>query len=413
MNSRLHSQSAKQRAIAVLAASLALALAACGSGATGSSSTDKVTSLRVVDYFTIEPQNTIYAKALDTCGETSGVKIERQAIPGADLISKVLQQGSSKTLPDVLVLDNPDLQQIAAAGALAPIAEFGLSAKGQAQGVIDASTSQGSVYGLQPVTNTIALFYNKDTLAAAGIAAPKTWNELKTAAAALTKGSQYGVAFSAPANYESTWQFLPFMWSNGGDEKNIATNKTAQALQLWVDLLHAGSASDSVVTWTQADVNDQFIAGKAAMMVNGSWQLPSLNAATKLNYGIVPIPAPAAGEDVIVPFGGETWTIPNTGNKARQAVAAKIIKCINSDENQLMLASALQTIPTKTSVQAKFIAVNPEMKIFSDLVQNARARTGELGAGWPAAATRIYTAIQSALVSGTTPMEALQRAQNG
>ena len=87
------------------------------------------------------------------------------------------------------------------------------------------------------MTNTIGLFYNKDLLAKAGVTPPTTWAELRTTAKKLTSGSTYGLAFSAPANYEGTWQFLPFMWSNGGDEKNIATPETAQALQLWVDLM--------------------------------------------------------------------------------------------------------------------------------------------------------------------------------
>ena len=113
-------------------------------------------------------------------------------------------------------------------------------------------------------------------LAKAGVTPPKTWDELQTAAKKLTSGKQYGLAFSAPANYEGTWQFLPFMWSNGGDEKNIATPQTAQALQLWVDLVKDGSVSKSALNWTQADVNDQFMAGKAAMMVNGPWQFPVL-----------------------------------------------------------------------------------------------------------------------------------------
>jgi len=65
-----------------------------------------------------------------------------------------------------------------------------------------------------------------------------------------------------------------------------------QALTLWKDLVDAKSASKSVVTWTQADVNDQFMAGNAAMMVNGPWQLPTLNADKKLNFGVVPIPVP-------------------------------------------------------------------------------------------------------------------------
>ena len=81
--------------------------------------------------------------------------------------------------------------------------------------------------------NTIALFYNKKVLAEAGVTPPKTWDELQSAAAKLTKGDQYGFAVDANATYEGTWQFLPFMWSNGGDEKDIATPETAEALQLW------------------------------------------------------------------------------------------------------------------------------------------------------------------------------------
>ena len=53
------------------------------------------------------------------------------------------------------------------------------------------------------------------------------------------------------------------------------------------------------------------------------------------------------------------------------------------------------------------------MKAFSELVANARARTGELGAEWPKAATKIYTAVQAALTGQAAPAEALQQAQNG
>jgi len=389
-----------------------LALGACGGGSSGSKDGDAST-LRVLDYYNNEPDKTVYQKTLEACGQANGVTIQREAVPGANLIAKVLQQSSSRTLPDVLMLDNPDLQQIAASGALAPISDFGLSADGYIKGVVDASTYNGKVYGLQPITNSIGLFYNKDLLAKAGVKPPATWDELKTAAKALTKGDQYGLAFSAPANYEGTWQFLPFMWSNGGDEKNIATPQTAAALQLWVDLVRDGSASKSVLNWTQADVNDQFKAGKAAMMINGPWQFPVLNADTALHYDVVPTPVPTAGATGIAPLGGETWTIPQTGNKDRQAKAAKIVACLNSDDNQLALGKERQTVPTKTALLDKFVADNPSMKAFATIVQTARSRTGELGADWPKAATKIYTGVQTALTGGAPPAKALEQAQNG
>src|SRR3954451_14123135 len=405
------------RAQAVLASMLALplALSACGgSGGNSGSSSDGTTTLRVLDYYNNDPGKTVWQKAIEACGQQVGAKISRESVPGATLIQKVLQQASSRTLPDVLMLDNPDLQQIAQSGALAPLNDLGLKADGYAEGVVSASTYQGKLYGLQPVTNTIGLFYNKDMLAKAGVTPPQTWDQLRTAAKKLTSGSTYGLAFSAPANYEGTWQFLPFMWSNGGDEKDIATPQTAQAVQLWVNLMNTDkSVSKSALNWTQADVNDQFKARKAAMMVNGPWQFPVLDADKSLHYGVVKIPAPKAGKPVVAPLGGETWTVPQTGDKDKQAKAAKVVSCLNTDQNQLSLAQQNQTIPTKTALLSSFASSNPNMKGFTERIPTARARTGELGPDWPKAATKIYTAFQAALTGQASPQKALEQAQNG
>src|ERR1700716_1342556 len=104
----------------------AMGLAACGGGG-GAGSSGQVSTIRVLDYYNNEPDRTVYAQTLDACGQQAGVTIEGEAVPGASLIAKVLQQASSRTLPDVLMIDNPDLQQIAASGALAPISDFGLT----------------------------------------------------------------------------------------------------------------------------------------------------------------------------------------------------------------------------------------------------------------------------------------------
>jgi multiple sugar transport system substrate-binding protein len=404
----------KLGAAAALALAAPLALAACGGGsASGSGTSSDSKTLRVLDYYQDDPGHTVWHNALVKCGTAAGVKIQQTSVPGANLITKVLQQGQSKTLPDLLMLDNPDLQQIAATGALAPLDQFGISTDGYAAGVVKASTYKGKLYGLQPVTNSIALFYNKDILAAAGVQPPTTWDELKAAAKKLTANGKYGLAMSMVNNYEGTWQFLPFMWSNGGDEKNIATPQTAAALQLLVDMYKDGSISKSAVNWTQADANDQFKAGNAAMMINGPWQYPVLDATQGLNYAVVPTPAPTAGGKVVSPLGGETWTVPETGDAAKQKKAAAVVKCLNSDENQKFLAEKNQTVPTKTAVAEQYGATNPKVKPFVDLVPDLRARTGELGEKWPDAATKIYTAEQDALVGGMSPMDALKKAQNG
>ncbi|WP_209559617.1 extracellular solute-binding protein [Frigoribacterium sp. PvP032] len=367
----------------------------------------------VLDSYGDGNDNVVIGATLEACGRELGVTIDRTSVPGSSLIQKTLQQASSRTLPDVLMLDNPDLQQIAETGALSPLTDYGISTEGYADGVLDAGTYDGEVYGLAPTVNTIALFYDRDALAAAGIAPPTTWAELTEAAAELTEGDRYGLAFAAPAAYEGAWQFLPFMWSNGGDERDIATDGTAEALQLMTDFVADGSASRSVVNWTQADVNDQFMAGRAAMMVNGPWQIPALQADSDVDYGIATLPVPEAGDTPVAPLGGEVWTVPRTGDAEKQALAAQVVECLNTDENQLDMATKRFTIPSKTAVATEFGQQVPEEQVFVDLVADARARTAQLGVEWPTQATKIYTAVQSALTGQATPSRALERAEEG
>ena len=154
-------------------------------------------ALKLVDYWGDEPAKTYWRELYTSCGKEVGATVSVESVPGNDLVPKVLQMMASKTLPDVLMFDNPDMQQIAAAGALTPLADFGVDTDGFDQGILAAGTYQGKVYGLAPTVNMIGLFYNKDILAKAGVTPPKTWDELKAAAKKLTTADQYGFAFDA------------------------------------------------------------------------------------------------------------------------------------------------------------------------------------------------------------------------
>src|SRR5580704_14720206 len=83
-------------------AMFSLALAGCSSG--GSSSASTGLTLTVEDYYTWstgQVMDSIY----QSCAAAEGDSITSNHVDGAGLIAKVLQQGSSKTLPDVLMLD--------------------------------------------------------------------------------------------------------------------------------------------------------------------------------------------------------------------------------------------------------------------------------------------------------------------
>ena len=398
---------------ATMATLSALALTACGDDSGGggqSGNAAAVDSLNVLDYYTDDPGKTQVGDMLQKCGTSIGVaKVNHESVPGPTLIQTVLQRASSKSLPDVLMLDNPDIQQIAETGALAPLGDYGINADGFAQGPVSAATYQDKLYGLQPGANTIAIFYHKDVLEKAGVKPPTTWAELRTAAKKLTSGPQYGFAFNATADYEGAWQFLPPMWTNGGDETDLKTPQVAEALQLWKDLVDDGSASKSVVNWKQSDVNDQFIAGKAAMMLNGPWQIPSLDKA-KVDFGVVPFPINKPGQTSIAPLGGEAWTVPLTGNQAKMQKAAELVKCMNTDENQMLRAKQGGLVPTKTALAEQYKKEVPSMAGFTDAVANTRARTGKLGAKWPDTAKVIYTGMQLVLTGQAAPADAMAKA---
>ena len=410
-----------QRALGLVAAAgTALALGACSGGSAGSGASSAPTAdegarknitLTLTDTMS-ETSQKIYVPIYEACAEEVGVEIEPNHVAGSGLIATVLQQVSSRTLPDLLMLDNPDVKQIAETGALAAFEDLGISTDGFAPGVVAAGELDGKHYGLGPVSNAVGLIYNVDLLEAAGVEVPTTWDELAAAAAALTEGDRYGLAFSAVASFEGTSQFLPFMWSNGGSEDDLTGAETVEALQFLTDLVQSGSVSASVVNWSQNDVNDQFTAGNAAMMVNGPWNLPKLEA-SGVNYDVAMLPVPNAGDELVASLGGEQYVIPLNEDAERMQAAAEFLTCVLQDENQVTMATGRGGVPSRLSAVDAAVEASPMVAAFADTVATARARSALLGTEWPTAATKIYNAEQLALTGSASPADALAQADKG
>ncbi|MEV0616855.1 sugar ABC transporter substrate-binding protein [Nonomuraea sp. NPDC050404] len=393
--------------VAVAAAALILpaTLTACGGAA--ASGTESPNTLTVQDY--LDPSRDPLYQA---CAKEVGVTLVISHVAGPGLIRKVLQQSSSRTLPDVLMLDNPDVQQIAESGALSPLSDYGIRGEGMLPAVVKAGTYAGKLYGLAPAVNTLSIFYNKEMFRAAGITTPpKTWDDLRANAKRLTTQDRYGFAMSTINTYEGTWQFLPFMWGNGGTEQDITTEETVQAVQFLVDLQNDGSMSKSSLIWSQDDVIDQFIAGKAAMVVNGPWQIPALQEQRDVQWGAFTIPTRLPTQTTVAPLGGEVYTVPRTADRAKMAKAGRFVQCLVSPEQQLQTAKVAQNVPTTPAVAEQAGRSNPALAPFVTTVQNARSRTALLGPDWPKAATKIYNAVQLALTGKAAPAEALRLAQ--
>jgi multiple sugar transport system substrate-binding protein len=396
-----------------------LAAAGCSSsGSSGGSSSGGKTTITELDYFTTGGTNTAviaYNKQFEKAHP--GVTVKREVVPFANLITKVLQEASAGDLPNIVMLDNPNVPQVAATGQLVPLdSQPGFSTSGYLKGAISECTYQGKQYCFPIGTNTVGLIYNKKMLAAKHLSPPTTWAQLQSDAKALTSGKTYGIAFDATADEQSTWQLEPFFWSQGGNLDNPDSAAFKDSLQLWVNMVKDGSASKSVLQWGQSpDLVQQFTNKTAAMIEDGPWSFPLLNAAGMkygVDYGVVQIPTKSAGGTVVTPLGGETWNIGKSGSAQQQTLAWDWIKGTQTPTEMSYFAKESYYLPTKQTVLDQYVKQGPQYTVFAKETETSRSRTAEYGANYPKVSQAIWTAIQSAITGTSSVSSALSQAQS-
>ncbi|MFC5801720.1 sugar ABC transporter substrate-binding protein [Streptomyces formicae] len=391
----------------VLASSAAFALTVSTGGCELVTAETGPNTLTVADYYTSEPGNTALTSILHSCGRDLGVTVEREVMPRSQLVPKLLRDGAAHTLSDLVLTDNPDLAKLASTGALLRL-DGKVDTEGFYESVLQAGSYQGKLYGVAPGVNGLALFYDKRVLAAEGIEPPTTWEELRSTARKLTKGHRHGLALSAIGTEEGTWQFEPFLWGAGGELTDLDSPGAIEALTYWKSLFDDGSVSTSALNWEQANAADAFIGGHAAMMINGSWQLASLDAETHLDYGVVPLPVKEAGGTPASPMGGETWAVPKGG---KQDKAVRLLDCVLSDKNMLQWSRLRADVASKPAVARKLVKEQPDLAPFVASAPSARARTAVLGTRYPAVSKAISTALQQVATGKLSPAKAMAAAQ--
>jgi multiple sugar transport system substrate-binding protein len=410
--------------LAVLAAAMFVVVGLLQVGASAATSAPRATSITLTeeDYFNTPGQIAAlaaYSKQFEAAHP--GVTVTRQYVPFANLDTKLLTQAAGHDLPNLLAVDNPFVSTMVTTGQVVPVSTFsGFSTKGYFPAVIDEGLFNGKYYSL-PVAgfNSIALIYNIAMLKAAHISPPKTWAQLVTDAKALTTSQHYGIALTCEAAEDTTWQWEPFFWSNGGafTFANIASAPGVQALSLWNELVTDGSASKACLTWSQTPAaSSQFEAGKAAMMVNGPWNFSGLNLAHMYygkQFGIVPVPVRVAGQHVIVPLGGEDWMVGNTGGTTAQQMAFDYIEGMQSPSEELSLAKLFGYLPPKEAVAKTYVQqVGAEWSVYANQTIYAHPRTLGLGVKYPKISLAVWTAIQAALSGSASVQSALNTAQS-
>jgi multiple sugar transport system substrate-binding protein len=359
------------------------------------------------DYFSdangaaMDAQHARYMKA------NPNVTIERTYITFADLKQRLLQGAAAGDLPDVVIIDNPDHQAFSSLGIFEDVtdrvAEWGQADK-YFEGPWFSTTFKDKNYGIPDNSNCLVLWYNTNFLKEAGIEPPTDWDELKSAAEALTEGDRFGLAVSGIKSEEGTFQWLPFLWETGADLDTLDSEGGQRALQLWVDMVDNGWMSKGILGWDQQDVRTQFQNGRAAMMSNGPWQIPVLKEeAPDLEWNVVTLPKDKEGASIL---GGENAAIVK-GSENVDAAWDLLTWRQEPDELKTYLTDAGK-LPSRSDLAENF-SDDPVITVFLEQLKVAKARA--YGDKYPEISAAIQEAIQSAVGGQTDVESALKKAQ--
>jgi multiple sugar transport system substrate-binding protein len=368
-----------------------------------------------IDLWTIDrPGEYHYVMADEFMAANPDIKVNVRTVQFEDMVNDLARAMATGESPDVTYIDNPEVALFASRKLLLdlkPMIETSSVIKLDDifPGPLSSVSYEGGIYGIPRGANTIALYYNADMFKAAGLdpdQPPKTWDELYADAKVLTKPEQniYGLAFSAVATEEGTFQFLPWLQMTGGDYTDVNTAGGAEVLNFWKKLLDEKLASPDTLIRGQWDSTGTFNAGSAAMSISGPWELPRMSAEAKFDYRVAVLPTPTADAPHASALGeGDNVILANTDHPAE---AFKFVEFMYGNMDRVW--NEFGYLPaSKVKVENP---KNPQaFSVFEESMKYARNRGPH--PQWPMISKAIQGAIQSTLTGQTTAEDALASAQ--
>ncbi|WP_026785189.1 ABC transporter substrate-binding protein [Pleomorphomonas koreensis] len=261
----------------------------------------------------------------------------------------------------------------------------------------------GGRHGVPYTFHGEALYYNKALFEKAGITAPPaSWDELKADARKLKDAGIPAITFGGTVN----WHLMRLMDAIleakcGADKHDALKAMTAD----WATEACAADSFKELRDWSetyilspfmgidQAQSFNLFLAGRAAMMLEGDWLVGQLRDADRLaDYDLFPIPT---GTDRLYSF--SEYYYVSARSKAPDE-AAKFLDYLLSDEVQQKYLGTFGSISVNADV--KYDKVNPLDQRWLDIFAKYKATYINGDQAFPLDVTTEYFRVINEVASG-------------
>lgn len=349
-----------------------------------------------------------------------GIKVEQVTFPYESFNQKVAASIPAGEGPDVITLFYGWLPMYVKAGYLQelPKADFNKAYfdKTYYPFVAESVDFGGKYYSAPTAVRTLALIWNKQLFSEAGLdpnLPPKTLEELAAYARKLSKFDAQGNLIQAglamqPTGQGHSWirevlfrQFGNAPYSSDYRKVAYADAKGAEALKWYTDLItkdkvgYPNFATDDVTA---------FKAGKAAMNIDGSFRIATLNAVKGLEWGVAELPTYKGAKSNYASY----WTHGIVdGVKGKELEASiKFLKYITSPEAQELWLKNVGELPATPSLSEKYMD-NPVVLPFLKGLAYAKASLFIDEAGQR---TVMVDAVDEVILKKVDPLQALKNA---
>ncbi|MEV0635812.1 extracellular solute-binding protein [Streptomyces sp. NPDC050619] len=370
-------------AATALVASLALAATACGGSDSGDSADGPVT---ITWWDTSNATNeapTYQALVKDFEAAHKDIKVDYVNVPFDQAQNKFDTAAGSKGAPDVLRSEVGWTPAFAKKGFFLPLdgTEALTDESAFQPSLIEQAKYEGKTYGVPLVTDTLALVYNKDLFAKAGVEAPKTWDDLKKAAATIKDKTGVDGYWGSTAGYYAQ----TFLYGEGTDTVDATAKKITvdsapakKGYETWLGLFDGkGLHKADTTADAYAHIQEAFVSGKVAAILQGPWEITNFYKGSAFkdenNLGIATVPAGSTGK-AGAPTGGHNLSVYAGSDSAHQKAALKFVDFMTSAKSQETIALKNSTLPTRDDAYTAEVKADPGIAGFQSVLPAAQPR---------------------------------------